>query len=213
MLVVQITFEQPDEYLVQVRGTTGRVPSQQGVVVTSITFVSNKRTYGPYGSASGGEGFESVRHENGRVVGIFGRATSCVHSIGFRTARVEELAESETVVVQEAWGGQGGAEFYDGGGDVTEVVVSYNDRHVVSLQATYKRGGQTFKGVQHGGENGRGDKEAKVRVRCRAAVAGLSGAEPGGWGVHGWECSWMFGLAGLMSGVVLGGNSSLGPGG
>ena len=158
---VQITFQEPDEYLVQVRGTTRQVPSV-GVVVTSLTFVTNRKTYGPYGPATGGSGFETIRH--GKVTGFFGRATStCVLSIGVLAAKVEDLAEAETVIVQEAWGGQGGVSFYEGSGDVVEVVVSYNDRHVVSLQTTYKRGGKTFTTNQHGGENGRGPKEAKVR--------------------------------------------------
>lgn len=142
------------------KGTTREVASV-GVAVTSLTFVSNKKTYGPYGPVTGGSSFETVRH--GKVMGFYGKATSCVHSIGV-LAEVEDLPDTETVTVQEAWGGQGGVPFYDGRGDVIEVVVTYNDLHMVSLQATYQHGGKTFKANLHGGENGRGPKEAKVRV-------------------------------------------------
>ena len=171
---MQITFQEPDEYLVQVRGTTRQVPSV-GVVVTSLTFVSNKKTYGPYGPATGGSGFETTVH--GKVTGFYGSATTCVHSIGVVTAKVEDLPDTETVLVQEAWGGQGGVSFYEGSGDVVEVLVSYSNRHVVSVQTTYKRGGKTFKANQHGGENGRGPKEAKVRG-CFVEWWGVAGL---GW--------------------------------
>jgi len=110
---------------------------------------------------TGGSSFETILH--GKVTGIFGTATSCVQSIGVLTSKVEDLPARETIIVQEAWGGQGGESFYEGSGDVIEVVVSYNDRHVVSLQTTYKRGGKTFKASQHGGQNGAGAKQAKVR--------------------------------------------------
>lgn len=158
---LQITFHYPDEHLVQVKGTTRQVPSL-GVAVTSLTFITNKTTYGPYGSTEG-TGFETVRR--GKVMGFYGRATSCLHSIGV-LGEVEDHTDKETVVVQEAWGGQGGESFYEGKGDVIEVLVSYNDVHVVSLQTTYEHGGKIFKATQRGGQNdaGQGAKQAKVKL-------------------------------------------------
>lgn len=141
------------------RGTTKEVASI-GIAVTSITFVTNKKTYGPYGSVTGAN-FESARH--GKIMGFFGRVTTCVQSFGV-LAEIEDLPDVETVTVQEAWGGHGGEPFYDGRGDVLEVVVSYNDEHIVSLQATYKHGDKVFVAKEHGGQNGRGPKLAKVKI-------------------------------------------------
>lgn len=142
------------------KGTTREVASI-GIAVTSITFVTNKKTYGPYGSVTGGASFETARH--GKIMGFFGRVTTCVQSFGV-LAEIEDIPDVETVTVQESWGGHGGEPFYDGRGDVVEVVVSYNDEHIVSLQATYKHGDKTFVTKEHGGQNGRGPKLAKVRM-------------------------------------------------
>lgn len=71
-----------DEYLVTISGTVGvfpvYYPDQQ--VVTSITFVSNKRSYGPYGDG-GGTGF-SLPLEGGRIAGFFGRCGEYLDAIG-----------------------------------------------------------------------------------------------------------------------------------
>jgi len=85
-----------------------------------------------------------------------------VHSIGVVSAKVEDVSDTKIVIVQEAWGGQGGESFYEGSGDVIEVLVSYNNLHVVSFQTTYRRGGKTFKAERHGGQNGIGTKQTKV---------------------------------------------------
>jgi hypothetical protein len=86
-----------------------------------------------------------------------------MHSIGVVSAKaVEDVSDTETVIVQEAWGGQGGESFYEGSDGVSEVLVSYNNLHVVSFQTTYRHGGKTFKGEQHGGQNGIGTKQNKV---------------------------------------------------
>jgi len=135
--------------------------SSLGVVVTSLTFVTNKRICGPYGSITGGLNFETTQY--GKVMGFYGRATTCLHSIGV-LAEVEDLPDIETVIVQDSWGGQGGKSFYDGRGDVTEIIITYNDLHLVSLQITYRHGGKTFKANQHGGQNNIGEKQTKVRV-------------------------------------------------
>lgn len=171
----QIKLRFPDEYLVQVRGTTRQVASV-GVTVTSLTFITNKKTYGPYGSVTGGSGFETVRH--GKVMGFYGKATTCLQSIGVLTEAEHQITETETVVVQEAWGGQGGETFFEGRGDVVEVVVSYNDVHVVGLQTTYRHGGKTFKSSVHGGhKEGAGSlvtKEAKVRTSAASIHCSIS---------------------------------------
>lgn len=82
MYGVQEVSLSDDEYLVTISGTVGvfpvYYPDQQ--VVTSITFVSNKSSYGPYGDG-GGTRF-SLPLEGGRIAGFFGRCGEYLDAIG-----------------------------------------------------------------------------------------------------------------------------------
>lgn len=82
MYGVQEVSLSDDEYLVTISGTVGvfpdYYPDQQ--LVTSITFVSNKRRHGPYGDG-GGAGF-SLPLEGGRIAGLFGRCGEYLDAIG-----------------------------------------------------------------------------------------------------------------------------------
>lgn len=80
----QISLDFPNEYLVQVRGTTAKVGflgSKQ--VITSLTFITSKHTYGPYGAVKGTEfGTPPSR----LVTGFHGQAgDSSLDRIGFFT--------------------------------------------------------------------------------------------------------------------------------
>lgn len=85
MLLVIILYQEipirgSDESVVEVRGTTG-IYNYPTPVVTSITFVTNKRTYGPYGNESGEKFSYSVK--NGYILGFHGRQGQYVDAIGF----------------------------------------------------------------------------------------------------------------------------------
>lgn len=70
----------PDEYLLQVKGTTGTV---DGVpAITSLTIVTSRKTHGPFGSVQGKK-FQSSRE--GKVVGFFGQASNILHQLGVIT--------------------------------------------------------------------------------------------------------------------------------
>jgi hypothetical protein len=76
----QISFS-PDEHLTAVEGTFGRCRSVPEVVITSLTFRTDKgRTYGPYGEGTGTP--FSIPAANGCIVGFWGRSGWLLDAIG-----------------------------------------------------------------------------------------------------------------------------------
>uniref|UniRef100_J3N8Q8 Jacalin-type lectin domain-containing protein n=1 Tax=Oryza brachyantha TaxID=4533 RepID=J3N8Q8_ORYBR len=71
---------EPSEILVEVSGTFGRFIGFQNII-TSLTFVTNTRSYGPYGQRKGTP-FDIPVQGSGCIVGFFGRAGWCVDAIG-----------------------------------------------------------------------------------------------------------------------------------
>lgn len=133
-------------------------------VITSLTFVTNKKSYGPYGKVRG-RGFETS--SDGKVVGYFGKSGSQLNQIGvIKKLVVEQEGHWEgtswneffgrrdrtvdLTVVQGPWGGQGGTQFYHGRGDILELVITHNESHILSFQATYDQGGVDFQADSRG---------------------------------------------------------------
>nr|P18674.2 RecName: Full=Agglutinin alpha chain; AltName: Full=MPA [Maclura pomifera]1JOT_A Chain A, AGGLUTININ [Maclura pomifera]3LLY_A Chain A, Agglutinin alpha chain [Maclura pomifera]3LLZ_A Chain A, Agglutinin alpha chain [Maclura pomifera]3LM1_A Chain A, Agglutinin alpha chain [Maclura pomifera]3LM1_C Chain C, Agglutinin alpha chain [Maclura pomifera]3LM1_E Chain E, Agglutinin alpha chain [Maclura pomifera]3LM1_G Chain G, Agglutinin alpha chain [Maclura pomifera]3LM1_I Chain I, Agglutinin alph len=65
---VKISLEFPSEYIVEVSGYVGKVEGY--TVIRSLTFKTNKQTYGPYGVTNGTP--FSLPIENGLIVGFKG---------------------------------------------------------------------------------------------------------------------------------------------
>jgi len=122
-----------------VKGTTENFPSGEGV--TSLTFVTNQKIYGPFGCVTR----ESFQNPSGqKVTGFFGRASSMfLNQLGVFSDTLDYRSSSIDTcrTVEGPWGGLGGASFYDGAGDIVEMVVAYNDSQVVSFQTTYAHSG------------------------------------------------------------------------
>ncbi|CAK9235837.1 unnamed protein product [Sphagnum troendelagicum] len=105
----EIRFRHPYEYLEQIEGSYGVTPalSWNGkfhdvvngtaattvgrnnpfTVISSLTFKSNKETYGPYGVT----GDTPFKTDVGKIVGIFGRAGTCLDRIGVFIRRPEVI--------------------------------------------------------------------------------------------------------------------------
>uniref|UniRef100_A0A0D6QXY8 Jacalin-type lectin domain-containing protein n=2 Tax=Araucaria cunninghamii TaxID=56994 RepID=A0A0D6QXY8_ARACU len=77
---VQIAFTTSGEYVTKIKGTTKNYYGN--IVVTSLTIISNVKTYGPYGKG-GGDTFESKG--DGKIVGFHGRAGDSLDQIGVYT--------------------------------------------------------------------------------------------------------------------------------
>uniref|UniRef100_A0A0E0R942 Jacalin-type lectin domain-containing protein n=1 Tax=Oryza rufipogon TaxID=4529 RepID=A0A0E0R942_ORYRU len=70
----------PSEFLVEVSGTFGRFRAALDII-TSLTFVTNAQSYGPYGQREGTP-FHIPVQSSGCIVGFFGRAGWYVDAIG-----------------------------------------------------------------------------------------------------------------------------------
>lgn len=114
------------------------------MTITSLSFVTNKRTYGPFGNARGTH-FQSFKH--GRIVGFFGKSSKQIDSLGvFTRIRSESSASTSKAQITNVgpFGGQGGVVFHDGHGEIREINVLYSKHQVVSLEVVYKQGGMVL---------------------------------------------------------------------
>ncbi|KAG6466294.1 hypothetical protein ZIOFF_075904 [Zingiber officinale] len=71
-----------DEYFTSIRGHYGYM--RRYLVVKSLTFVSNKATYGPYGKEDGTP--FTLHAQGGKIVGFFARCGQYLDAIGVYTA-------------------------------------------------------------------------------------------------------------------------------
>ena len=79
-LLLQIQLG-PSEYLIKVSGTIGSFSGLHNLI-TSLTFVTNAASYGPFGKG-GGDPFVVPKQSNSTIVGFFGRAGVFLDAIGF----------------------------------------------------------------------------------------------------------------------------------
>lgn len=99
--------------------------------------------------------FENKVH--GKVVGFYGRSGEFLDQIGVITEVLPK--DYEVILCEGPWGGRNGTVFYDGKGTIVGIIVTYNKKQIISLQAIYNQGNAIFKANFHGGPGG---KTAKV---------------------------------------------------
>ncbi|XP_051119334.1 jacalin-related lectin 19 [Andrographis paniculata] len=95
-ITVEIKLQFPDEYLTSVSGHYYPVVHGGSSVIRSLTFKTNKRTFGPYGVEEGTP--FSFPMEGGQIVGFKGRAGWYLDAIGFHITKTRTVAN----VVQKA---------------------------------------------------------------------------------------------------------------
>ena len=94
-----INLNQPGEYLQYVSGTYGQFGSL--VVVKSLTFHTNSRKFGPYGSSGTSSGGSFSTPTTGcKILGFFGRSGSYLDSIGFHVVTNQVTSEND---VKAGW--------------------------------------------------------------------------------------------------------------
>ncbi|PRQ51244.1 putative jacalin-like lectin domain-containing protein [Rosa chinensis] len=78
----QITLDYPNEFLVSVSGHYSEAPNGDAVVIWSLKFESNRRTFGPFGHEQG-ELFTFTVEDGDQIVGMKGRSGWYIDAIGF----------------------------------------------------------------------------------------------------------------------------------
>lgn len=140
-------------------------PVKEETIITSLTIVTNKKTYGPYGPESGRR-FETP--SVGLVRGFFGRTSvntldqiGCIVQLPHQPSHdTKYLVPADVLVIpQGPWGAPTGQEFYDGRGDIVELNIHYTKTLITSIQIGYEQGGTSFHTPVHGGP---GEQTAKV---------------------------------------------------
>lgn len=83
-----MVFDYPHEYLVSIHGTYNNVMELEGVVIESLTLETNKRVYGPFGIEDGTK--FSIPNKRVKIIGIHGKCSSYLDSIGLLTLSTRE---------------------------------------------------------------------------------------------------------------------------
>lgn len=78
--VETVKLDSPDEFLISVHGYYGKINDWGPILVRSLTFESNRKTYGPYGVQQGGS--FSFPSTTGKIVGFHGKASWYLDAIG-----------------------------------------------------------------------------------------------------------------------------------
>ncbi|CAM0948270.1 unnamed protein product [Alopecurus aequalis] len=98
----------PSEFLTAVSGTSDFSSRYGAHVVTSVTFISNAHTYGPFGGG-GGKPFHSPVMTCGSIVGIFARTAKVVDAIGlYVKSEKEPMKKRDLITKVGPWGGDSG---------------------------------------------------------------------------------------------------------
>ncbi|KAG6742365.1 hypothetical protein POTOM_053236 [Populus tomentosa] len=138
----KIEIQWPSEHLKSISGTYGKYEGQ--LVITSLSFITNLTTYGPFGTAPG-ETF-SIPIADSAVVGFHGRCASYLDALGIFVTP----ANSNGSISVGPWGGPGGGPFSFTVGSWIKEIIVHERVNIKSL--SFKDGnGQEY--GKFGGEN------------------------------------------------------------
>ncbi|KAK4279978.1 hypothetical protein QN277_011666 [Acacia crassicarpa] len=102
----KIGIHWPSEYLISISGTYGDLYGLS--VIKSLSFITNLKTYGPFGTTSGDDTPFSIPTSNNNVVGFHGRAGYYVDALGIF---VKPVDSHNGTISLGPWGGPGGDPF------------------------------------------------------------------------------------------------------
>ncbi|KAL2892772.1 Jacalin-related lectin 3 [Bienertia sinuspersici] len=173
----KIVFDYPFEVLTHITGYYGSTIMRGPTIVKSVTFHTNKRTYGPFGEPQGFP-FSSGSTGSYAVVGLHGRNGYFVHSIGVHVLESIPMppqsypypdpdpydmagVKSPEVVwgmpkqpasVNETgpWGGRGGTPWDDGVYTGVKKIILTRGDVICSLQFQYDQHGHSVWSAPHG---------------------------------------------------------------
>ncbi|KAF8012320.1 hypothetical protein BT93_I0457 [Corymbia citriodora subsp. variegata] len=153
--VHMVDLDYPHEYLTSV---SGYIRHDFGsVVIRSLTFQTNMRTYGPFGEEKGR--FFCCQLTCSKIIGFYGRSGAHLDSIGVHS---EPISCSGSFKSIEPFGGPGGSPWDDGiHTDVREINIVAGFV-IDSITFEYESNGSTIQSPKHGGNGG--DKTYKIKL-------------------------------------------------
>uniref|UniRef100_A0A0D9WIE5 Jacalin-type lectin domain-containing protein n=1 Tax=Leersia perrieri TaxID=77586 RepID=A0A0D9WIE5_9ORYZ len=95
----KVKLDFPDEILLSVSGYYGSVCGTP-VIIRSLTFQSNRSTYGPFGTEDGTP--FSLPVSSGKIIGFHGRSGSYLNSIGFYLKQVQVPDQSNSPALPQS---------------------------------------------------------------------------------------------------------------
>ncbi|XP_071712186.1 agglutinin-like [Rutidosis leptorrhynchoides] len=163
----QIKLQFPDEILISVSGRYCPAVYGGRPVIRSLTFKSNKRTFGPFGFEEGTP-FDFLANGQ-KIVGFYGKTGDIKMSIA--NNRYEDKS-----VQAGPWGGIGGNQWDDGvHNGVREISLLYGTS-IYDIQLTYDNNGQPFQAENHAGIGRTHTKSAQIKLQYPDEIlVGVSG--------------------------------------
>ncbi|KAM6576289.1 hypothetical protein CsatB_028126 [Cannabis sativa] len=122
-----IVLNGPVEYLISINGTHGKFNDIPDDVILSLSFQTNLKTYGPFGTTTG-EPFAIPLSEDNVLVGFFGRCGYYLDALG-------TYVKPEPIISFGEWGGSGGSpfSFKVGKSWIKQITICHDSSNIKSL--------------------------------------------------------------------------------
>uniref|UniRef100_A0A2P2IXV7 Pentatricopeptide repeat-containing protein n=2 Tax=Rhizophora mucronata TaxID=61149 RepID=A0A2P2IXV7_RHIMU len=101
----KVKLDYPDEFLTSLHGHYGKISEWSPVVIRSLTFESNRRTYGPFGVEQGT--YFSSPMAGDKIVGFHGRSGWYLDAIGIYLQPLQQQMTSKALVETRSYIGNG----------------------------------------------------------------------------------------------------------
>lgn len=144
---MQVELDYPHEFLISVSGHLGG----SNLPIQSLTFESNRRTYGPFGTEKGD--YFKIQASNGKkIVGFHGMSDYQIDGIG---AYVELAVGANNWTSGGPFGGEGGDLWNDGVHTTIRKLIIFSSEAIHSIEIEYDDNGQSKWSNRHGKKQGK----------------------------------------------------------
>ncbi|KDP46660.1 hypothetical protein JCGZ_10969 [Jatropha curcas] len=140
-----IKLDYPDEFPTSVTGYYDSINEMNDYSFTSLTFQSNRRTYGPFGREFGKRfSFPSF---DGKILGFHGRSSGYLYALGAHIHPISDPTPSKSF---GPFGGRDGDQWDDGFYTTIRQLVISSGSIVNSICIEYDKNGQSIWSSKHG---------------------------------------------------------------
>ncbi|KAF8022663.1 hypothetical protein BT93_F0241 [Corymbia citriodora subsp. variegata] len=155
--IYTVKLDYPYEYLTSISGHIR--DEQTPIVIQSLKFRTNRKTYGPFGTEKG-QSFHFPQIDGWKIVGFHGKCGNNLDSIG---AHLGPISHAYPFEVVGPYGGDHGTNIWDDGKytDIREIVVGF-DSIIKSISTLYDKYGHPVGPLTHG--TNEGGKTYKIKL-------------------------------------------------